>query len=182
MVMFRFSRWLLMLVLIAGAVSQLSAMDTTGAGGDDGGGRQGKRLQEQATATNKRGRLGLAPAEQAQVNKALHQAAAKGDVVAVNAALAAGAAVDQPVTVLVNGQPQAGMTALMLAVQNGHGEVVRLLLAAGAAVNTQATLMVNEQPQASVTALMLAAQNGRGEVVRLLLAARAAVGAPHTSN
>src|SRR3990167_2252500 len=137
MVMFRFSRWLLMLVLIAGLAPQLSAMNTTGAGGDDGGDdggrRQGKRLQEQATATNKRARLRLTPAGEAQDYNALHQEAAKGDVVAVNAALAAGAAVDAPATVLVNGQPQAGKTALIFAASKGHTEGVRLLLAAGAA-------------------------------------------------
>jgi len=58
--------------------------------------------------------------------------------------------------------PQAGQTALMLAVSHGRQEMVEALLACGADVNLQ--------DEEGSTALMCACEHGRVETVKLLLA------------
>jgi ankyrin repeat protein len=68
---------------------------------------------------------------------------------------------------VVSAQNNAGVTALMLAAQNGHEQVARDLLKAGAAVGAQ--------NNAGFTALMIAAQNGHEQVALILLKAGAAV-------
>lgn len=58
--------------------------------------------------------------------------------------------------------PQAGQTALMLAVSHGRADVVRALLACGADVNLQ--------DLDGSTALMCACEHGRPDIAELLLA------------
>lgn len=86
---------------------------------------------------------------------ALHEAALRGDVAAVQSALAAG--------LDVNGVDEDGRTALMLAAFDGHTEVVDLLLRRGARVDTQ--------DGAGRTALMYAASGPNTPTVQRLLAA-----------
>ena len=57
--------------------------------------------------------------------------------------------------------PQAGQTALMLAVSHGREEMVRALLDCGVDVNVQ--------DDEGSTALMCASEHGRSEIVSLLL-------------
>ena len=58
-------------------------------------------------------------------------------------------------------QENSGLSALMIASQNGHTEVVKLLLGKGA--------QVNMQENSGWSALMIASENGHTEVVKLLL-------------
>lgn len=80
-------------------------------------------LAEGAWAIHREGKLEKAPA--------LHRAALRGDVVAIERELAAGAPVDDPSRRDWNGDPD-GATALMLAAGAGHFGAVRALLESGA--------------------------------------------------
>ncbi|MEK6707276.1 MAG: ankyrin repeat domain-containing protein [Pseudomonadota bacterium] len=82
----------------------------------------------------------------------LINAAGRGDLSQVKALLAAKAN--------VNDDAGRGITALMVASQNGHREIVQALLTAKANVNIKT--------RRGETALMVASQNGHEEVVQLL--------------
>jgi ankyrin repeat protein len=117
----------------------------------------------------------------------IHDAAARGDVDGVLAALAAGAPVDER-------DPARGRTPLMAASQSGSRSVARLLLERGADVNARAWTLDNAPPEvvASLgpesasftligdTALTLAASAGDAELVAALLDAGADVHATTT--
>ena len=70
----------------------------------------------------------------------------------------------------VNATADDGGTALMAAVNRGHGDVVDLLLDAGANVNAV-------KSTTGMTALMYGAQSGNAEVVKALVASKADVNA-----
>jgi ankyrin repeat protein len=106
----------------------------------------------------------------------LYQAAARGDIAAVRAALDAGAAVDER-------DPTHGRTPLMAASQAGNLAVARLLLDYGADVNARAWTPESAPPEIAAsmspdsiqymligdTALTLAAAAGSEEIAALLL-------------
>jgi predicted LPLAT superfamily acyltransferase len=87
----------------------------------------------------------------------LSGAAFRGDLSAVQASLAKGSD--------VNATSRGGVTALIMASQNGHVDVVRALLDAKADVNAKTT--------DGATALSLAKAKNHSEVVRLLQSAGA---------
>ena len=88
------------------------------------------------------------------LNNQMWEAARKGDVAAVTAALDKGAD--------VNAKFRYGATALFKAAERGHADVVKLLLARGADASVKDTFY-------SATAMTWALQNDRTEVVRALL-------------
>ncbi len=91
---------------------------------------------------------------QPRVNEDLIKSARCGDQTKVKNLLSNGAE--------VNAKDKNGVTALLLASQNGHREVVEILLAKGAEVNAK-------EKKYGFTPLMLAAQNGHRGVVEVLL-------------
>ena len=97
----------------------------------------------------------------AGVNEDLPRAAGRGDLPAVKNFIDKGAD--------VNAKANTGVTALIMASQQGHKEVVELLLAKGADVNAKA----ND----GGTALIMSSLQGHKEVVELLLAKGADVNA-----
>lgn len=100
-------------------------------------------------------------AAQPSLNKALLEAAGKGDVEAIGRLLEQGAD--------VQAQSENGSSPLHMAVWEGHADAVRRLLAAGADVKAKAGN--------GSTPLHWAAQRGNAEVASLLLAAGADVSA-----
>ena len=101
--------------------------------------------------------LALAPALQAWAQSSLSEAAARGDLAAVNRLLAQGADVEQ--------RDAAGRTPVLAATAGNHVEVVRALIGRGANVNAQ-----DAQRD---SAFLLAGARGYTEVVRMALAAGA---------
>jgi ankyrin repeat protein len=93
-------------------------------------------------------------AAQSPASHDLHAAATRGDLKALNAALAAGIGVDS-----VDGQKQ---TALLLTVAGDHLEAFKALLARGASVNAQAA---NQD-----TPWLLAGASGRTAMLEAMLA------------
>lgn len=145
--------------------------------------------------------VGYEPTAALPSDQKLLQAAHKGDLAGVQAALAAGAN--------VNATSERGQTALMLAAPGGYTEIARVLIEAKANVNAhdgdgttalmiatnfintvemvklliKAKANVNARTKGEgVTALMLASANGFEEIVTLLLKAKANVNARDKSN
>ena len=95
-------------------------------------------------------------------NDKLIQAAEKGNLQEVQAALAEGADINGIVIMKKHGMSVKGPTPLKAASRNGHTEVVKYLLNKGAEINAKANTTQS-------TALMIASENGYTEIVRILL-------------
>ena len=98
----------------------------------------------------------LAPVPTTSYAGAIHDAAKKGDVAAITAALDAGAGVDE------TDESDVRMTPLYLAVRGGHFEAAKLLLDRGADVNAAPTPLFGP-------ALMPALAKRRIDLIKLLL-------------
>ncbi len=93
------------------------------------------------------------PAQNADAGRRLLEAASKGDVAAISAALSAGA--------IVNARDEAQQTPLLLAVRDNRLDAFNALLAAGADINAQAA---NKD-----TPWLLAGAMGRTEMLRAMI-------------